>query len=70
MGGNGAVGLVQFSDSLLLHPSSSTVIFCGGSGGSNGSRTCKCRLKDLPSRGAGTGCRRISSDKPGRWFNR
>lgn len=45
MGGDGAVGHVQFSYSLLLHPSSSTVIFCGGSRGSTGSCTCKCWLK-------------------------
>jgi len=51
MGGDGAVGHVQFSYSLLLHPSSSTVIFCGGSRGSNGSRACKCWLKGLNNRG-------------------
>jgi hypothetical protein len=45
MGGDGAVGHVQSSYSLLLHPSSSTVIFCGGSRGSTGSCSCKCWLK-------------------------
>lgn len=51
MGGGGAVGHVSSHYSLLLHPSSSTAIFCGRSRGSTGYCSCKRWLKGSINRG-------------------
>jgi len=51
MGVGGAVGHVSSNYLLLLHPSSSTAIFCGRSRGSTGYCSCKRWLKGSINRG-------------------